>query len=86
MVRSFVPTHTAIRKVARSRPSDREEFWENSAWDTNARVMAVGFLNKMESFSFIVALVVVKEIFSYVQAITAGLQGIIVFLFALLYS
>ena len=46
-----------------------EEPW-NRGW-----VMATGFHAKMLTFSFIVALVIVKEVYSYIYALTVGLQG-----------
>ena len=65
---------TAIKQIAQSRPSDKDSF-HNVPWDANTRVLANGLKSKMENFTFIVSLVVTKEILSYLSAATTALQG-----------
>ena len=73
LVQSYVQTYTAIKKIAQSRPSERD--FHKVPWGANTRVLANGLQSIMENFSFIVSLVVVKEILAYLSAITTALQG-----------
>ena len=76
-VQSYKLKYTAIKTIALSRPSDKEAFHQ-TAWDASTRSTAIGLKTQMESFSFIVSLVVVKEILAYLSAITKALQGMTV--------
>ena len=76
MVQTYVPTHRAMRLIGNSSPSqDRTEAFQNVPWDANSKVRADGLRHKMEDFSFLVSLVIVKEILAYLSAITVALQG-----------
>lgn len=77
MFQSYVPTYTAVKKIATSRPSNKEDHFQGVPWDTNTSTMAKGLKSSMENFNFIVSLVVTKEIFAYISSITTGLQGYI---------
>ena len=73
---SYVQTYTAINKgkgAQSTRPSERD--FHKGPWGANTRVLANGLQSIMEHFSFIVSLVVVKEILAYLSAITTALQG-----------
>ena len=66
-----------MRVIGSSSPSQRrEEAFHNVPWDVNSKVKADGLRHKMEDFSFLVTLVIVKSLLSYLSAITTALQGL----------
>lgn len=67
-----MPTYQAIKTIADSRLRDVEDAFHKVPWDTNTRVMANGLKSKMENFTFIISLVVVNKLLSYLSAITTA--------------
>lgn len=86
LLQSYVPTHKAISKIAKSRPSNTDNAFHKVPWDTKTRVMASGLKSTMENFLFIVSMVVMKEILAYLLALTISLQGIYKYLTRMLYN
>lgn len=76
IVQSFVPTYKCISSIADSKPSDVDNAFQNVPWDNKTRVMAQGLKAQMKKFEFILTLVAMKELLSYLSALTVGLQGI----------
>ena len=67
MVQYYVPTYLALNEIASSFP-----------WCTlgcNTKSLTQGLVTKMETFSFIVALVITKETLAYFRDLTVSLQG-----------
>lgn len=77
MLQSFIPTHTAIKKIANATSTLSEDRFQGVPWDTNTKTMAKGLQCVMENFKFLMCLVVTKEVFSYLAPITTGLQGLL---------
>ena len=75
MVQCYVPAYLALKRIASSSSTDPEKSFHGVPWDANTKSLAQGLISKMETFSFIVALVVTEEILAYFRDLTLSLQG-----------
>ena len=64
-----------MKEIASSRSTDCEEAFHGAPWDVNTKSLGQGLVSKMETFSFIVALVIIKEKLAYFRDLTVSLEG-----------
>ena len=75
MVQCYIPTYLALNDIASYRSTDREKSFHGVSWDANTKLLAQGLVLKMETLSFMVTIVITKEILAYFRDLTKCLQG-----------
>ncbi|XP_066924627.1 52 kDa repressor of the inhibitor of the protein kinase-like [Clytia hemisphaerica] len=70
IVESYFQVHKTFSKIAQSGAT-----FHNVKWDAKTQTKANGCRAKMETFAWLVALVITKNIFFYIDSITTGLQA-----------
>ena len=67
---SFEVTYKTVKRISEG------ETFNGVKWDSNNQITANGIKSKMEDFTFIFSLVLVKEVLHYLKNITSELQSI----------